>query len=525
MTIPKRTKLTRKGFGHIELLFFILLIAALSGVGYYVYNNLKTNSYKAEAASWDNLGTAKVSYSPAQSVTVEACSEAVSGGRYEVKMLAASSTSQPYNGGIHGAGRLYVTTPLSGGNGLTREAIGSSSDWWGHYFQEFDLLTTKPGIDPSNITFTYILTGQSSNAPTAVFNGSAASVGGCNGSAARNAENANISNPNQGLFAPQNGKVYLGVSTEESSANLNVFDNAAGISQPAILNDYLEPGASPFTNRVDNILNFGNGIKLTSIAGKPFTASITPMISWDLPFDYSANVSGSDAGTCNPNINTNGDKSTTAQLLLSTESATSVSIKNAINQDKAQINDVIAAVKKFGAPVFIRLDWEFNGTWYPNYGHCGGETSADYIASWQYVVNQFRAAGLTNKVAFVWAPNDDGTSDPQWYPGNGYVDWMAIDSYPTVGNVNGELVGLNAVAQFASQNNKPMALAEWATPTNTASLVNDYFHWQQSYPDTVKANLWFNFKTPYLLQDYPAVQQAYQSFVQGPHGYLTSPIE
>lgn len=99
------------------------------------------------------------------------------------------------------------------------------------------------------------------------------------------------------------------------------------------------------------------------------------------------------------------------------------------------LDDWIKGLKEFHDPVFIRLSHEMDGDWYPySEGYKKDpkrNTAGDYIAYWRYVVDRFRKAGVTN-VAWVWCVNGDrsgGKDWPDYYPGDEYVDWLAIDLY------------------------------------------------------------------------------------------------
>jgi beta-mannanase len=99
------------------------------------------------------------------------------------------------------------------------------------------------------------------------------------------------------------------------------------------------------------------------------------------------------------------------------------------------LDDWIKGLKEFHDPVFIRLSHEMDGDWYPySEGYKKDpkrNTAGDYIAYWRYVVDRFRKAGVTN-VAWVWCVNADrsgGKDWPDYYPGDEYVDWLAIDLY------------------------------------------------------------------------------------------------
>jgi hypothetical protein len=96
-------------------------------------------------------------------------------------------------------------------------------------------------------------------------------------------------------------------------------------------------------------------------------------------------------------------------------------------------------VRAFGAPIFIRWGWEMNGPWTewsgPRSNSPGAHDGpAKYVAAWRRIHDIFTREGATN-VSWVWAPN--GTSVPgdpwnaisNYYPGDGYVDWIGFSAY------------------------------------------------------------------------------------------------
>jgi hypothetical protein len=88
-------------------------------------------------------------------------------------------------------------------------------------------------------------------------------------------------------------------------------------------------------------------------------------------------------------------------------------------------------VKTAPGLIYLRLDHEMNGVWYPWSPGNGTSTSANYIAMWQHVHDIFVREGVTN-VRWVWSPNVNcGGCTPmsQLYPGDAYVDWVALDGY------------------------------------------------------------------------------------------------
>jgi hypothetical protein len=89
-------------------------------------------------------------------------------------------------------------------------------------------------------------------------------------------------------------------------------------------------------------------------------------------------------------------------------------------------------VKAYGSRVYIRLDWEMNGTWsgWNPAQQPAGTTPATFVAFWRHVVARFRTDGATN-VRWIWSPNvDDGhRSMAPFYPGSDVVDMVGLDGY------------------------------------------------------------------------------------------------
>ncbi len=259
-------------------------------------------------------------------------------------------------------------------------------------------------------------------------------------------------------------------------SRLPAWESAAGVSQPAIFDQY-----TPQNGNLTTVLNTFTGSR----------QSITPMVSWNLEFTGNRITNGS--------------------------------------QD-SYLATQVSEVKAYGKPIFLRLDWEMNGTWYPEYNE-PAVTPAMYVASWQYVVNYFHKAGVTN-VAFVWCPNVNdpisGTTITQWYPGDAYVDWTAVDAYPQFSSGSWMMTGsdgLNSQAQFAQAHNKPMMIAEWAPTTKPVSgavsdtaTIDTIFNWAAAYPNTVKAIVYFDFATQgqdFTLAAHPQAAAEYRKYVDG----------
>jgi hypothetical protein len=149
----------------------------------------------------------------------------------------------------------------------------------------------------------------------------------------------------------------------------------------------------------------------------------------------------------------------------------------------------------WGHPYFVRLMWEFTGSWtnntpqQPGYGIYpwgNGNTPEKFVQAWQYIVDKVRAAGGT-QISWIWCPGDVGDSVStlrSLYPGDNYVDWVGTDIYLRSGQTfaqgaQPELPNIRSVAP-----NKPVMLPEigyiggdsasyWANLL-TNVLPNDY---------------------------------------------------
>jgi hypothetical protein len=251
---------------------------------------------------------------------------------------------------------------------------------------------------------------------------------------------------------PGDGRFYLGV--DSSQKDYAAYDAAIDVTQPSVFGGYtLGDDGSVAT-------------VLTYVKDLPGTI---PLVSWGVDMRDGVITDGS---------------------------------KDAYLRAQAE---VVAAYRQ---PVFIRLDWEMNGNWYPEWSQPAVSPSS-YIAAWRHVWTIFHDAGATN-AAFVWCPNVgefDGAPWTDWYPGSAYVDWIGLDAYPEpsdlTANVSGP-GGLDALAQYAQRVGKPAMLAEWAPgdpSQDPAATVDAVFGWAARYPKAVKALVYFNF---------PATQRNYQ---------------
>lgn len=97
-------------------------------------------------------------------------------------------------------------------------------------------------------------------------------------------------------------------------------------------------------------------------------------------------------------------------------------------------------VRSVKGTVYLRPMHEMNGDWY-SWGYdddanpdAAGNTPYKFKAAWRHIVDIFREEGANN-AAFVFSPTSqgppdwDGTSIADYYPGDDYVDLVAIDGF------------------------------------------------------------------------------------------------
>jgi hypothetical protein len=130
-----------------------------------------------------------------------------------------------------------------------------------------------------------------------------------------------------------------------------------------------------------------------------------------------------------------------------------------------------AAAAAWGRPFYLRFAHEMNGQWNSWSPGVNGNTSAEYRLAWQHVHRIFDEAGAAN-VRWVWSPNvANPTTTPfrDVYPGDAFVDWMALDGYnggtalPWGGWTSLEDVFAASYDALVALSPRPMLVAETAS--------------------------------------------------------------
>ena len=185
-------------------------------------------------------------------------------------------------------------------------------------------------------------------------------------------------------------------------------------------------------------------------------------------------------------------------------------------QYDAYINSWANGLKSLGYPVYLDFGHEMNGNWYPwGYG-VNGNTPAQYLAAFRHVHDRFVAANATN-VLWVWNPDHwspSGISQQAFYPGDSYVDWLAIDVYNwnTSWNTPYNNLAPSYATVVALNATKPLMLAEFgsenaptgANPPSKAAWITLFAQTLPVSFPRVKAVVWFNEINTALTVDSPA---------------------
>jgi Glycosyl hydrolase family 26 len=159
--------------------------------------------------------------------------------------------------------------------------------------------------------------------------------------------------------------------------------------------------------------------------------------------------------------------------------------------------------------VYLRMGHEMNGDWYPWGAALGHNAPSDYVSMWKHVKGLFDGQGLDpTHVQWVWCVNhtdNGGFAAERFYPGDTYVDWVAIDGYnwgetqswsdwtPPAAVYDTMITRLRAVTS------KPLATPEYASTSSTVggASVATKSQWitavlQYARAKDVRLVAWFN---------------------------------
>jgi hypothetical protein len=150
----------------------------------------------------------------------------------------------------------------------------------------------------------------------------------------------------------------------------------------------------------------------------------------------------------------------------------------------AAIDAFVAALQAFGVPAWVRIGYEFEGSW-------NDYSPEGYVAAFRYVTDRIRAAGL-DEVATVWCSAGGSAgwlaSDRlmDYYPGDGYVDWWGVDTFSEDELTNPWLA---AFFDLAATHRKPVMIGE-ATPryVGVTRGLESWNRWFKPFFEMVRAH-------------------------------------
>ena len=191
-------------------------------------------------------------------------------------------------------------------------------------------------------------------------------------------------------------------------------------------------------------------------------------------------------------------------------------------------------IERSGVPIHLRLMHEMNANFYPYGEGLNGNTPEKYKQAWVRVYDIFQQEGASN-VKWVWGPHVGLPShDPTYpmsayYPGDEYVDWIALDGY-NWSEVRGkpwysfeEVFGPSYEEIVAVAPAKPLMIAEYASDErggDKAQWIRDVRSVVPAKFPKIKALVWFNNDQEgalWRIDSSPAALEAYQELVADPY--------
>lgn len=222
----------------------------------------------------------------------------------------------------------------------------------------------------------------------------------------------------------------------------------------------------------------------------------------------------------------------------------------------AYIRQTARDMRGYGKPIYLRFAHEMNGDWTPwgigvncdeNGENCN--RPEEYVAAWRHVHDIFIEEGATN-VRWVWSPSErnDRVTYASLYPGDDYVDWVAVDGYNWAIDNGGwrsfhdivrasydEIYGsYNVLGDPTSEHltSKPMMIGETASSEDLRDskrkgdwIANAYLSALPEHFPRIKAVVWFHEKKErdWRVDSTPESLSAYKLVVADPKYQDTLP--
>jgi hypothetical protein len=167
------------------------------------------------------------------------------------------------------------------------------------------------------------------------------------------------------------------------------------------------------------------------------------------------------------------------------------------------------------ADAFLRLGWEFDGSWYA-WNALTPVAEANYAAYFQQIVTAMRSVP-GEAFSFVWNPDASAFTTPGYsvavaYPGNAYVNYIGLDAYdqswsppltPANAWASTTLPALTAAQNFAASQGEPIALCEWGVEVRSDGhglgddplYVSNMVAWMENPGNNVAYESYFDYNT------------------------------
>jgi hypothetical protein len=136
-------------------------------------------------------------------------------------------------------------------------------------------------------------------------------------------------------------------------------------------------------------------------------------------------------------------------------------------------------LKSLKRPVYLRIGYEFDNP-------ANRYDPEQYIRAYHYIVDFLKTFDVMN-VEYVWhsyAAYVDGGNIKRWYPGDDYVDWIAVSFYDAYSS------GFRRdVVRIAMAHHKPLMIAE-STPYKIGVMKSEqsWWLWFRKYFEFIQEN-------------------------------------
>lgn len=172
--------------------------------------------------------------------------------------------------------------------------------------------------------------------------------------------------------------------------------------------------------------------------------------------------------------------------------------------------DHLQTLRDADVPVLWRPFHELNGGWFW-WGMQGPELFRQlWVTMYDYFVHD---RGLNN---LIWVLCYPGNPDPDWYPGDAYVDIAGADTYS--GGSSSHAAMFNAVGQIISHNPMPVTYHECGVPPDPDACLDDgamWSWWMQWHTDFLTdtdgeyLTMVYNHELVVTLDEVPDIMSAY----------------